>query len=381
MAAPTQHPVSLSDTERTTLAHLVRASTTEQRIATRAQAILWSGDAVTGAEIARRLRWTPETVTKWQRRWHERADLPPAERLADAPRSGRPRSFPPAQEATAREIACDRPVDRGVPLSRFSVPEVWRRVREDGVAPTVSESTVRRWLHATAIRPWRYRMWLHPRDPHFAERAEPVLDLYEGVWQGQPLGPHDYVLCADEKSQLQVLARHMDTRAPRANAPGQYEFEYDRHGTRVYLAALDVTTGQVMGRMDATTGIVPFMALVEQVMTQEPYASADRVFWITDGGPSHHPSTFPGRLQAAYANAIAVPLPVHASWLDQIEIYFSILQRKALTPRDLGTAAALDRRVLDFTAYYNQTAKPFAWNFTRRKFRERLNQLTMADVA
>ena len=152
------------------------------------------------------------------------------------------------------------------------------------------------------------------------------------------------------------------------------ESEYERKGTLAYLAALDVFNGQVFGRVEPTTGIAPFSRLVDQVMTQEPYASARKVFWIIDNGPSHHPSTFPSRLNEAYPNAVAVHLPTHASWLNQIELYFSILQRKALTPKDFKDLDALSQRLLGFQERYNRTARPFRWKFTRKKLQERLRQ-------
>ena len=123
---------------------------------------------------------------------------------------------------------------------------------------------------------------------------------------------------------------------------------------------------------------IQFQALVDLVMKQEPYASAERVFWILDNGSSHHPSTSPGRLQEAYPNLIAIHLPVHASWLNQIEIYFSILQRKALTPNDLGERRQMEDRILGFERRYNQTSKPFKWRFTRSNLEERLRELKMA---
>jgi len=186
-------------------------------------------------------------------------------------------------------------------------------------------------------------------------KADRVLDLYQRVWQGKPLGPRDFVLSADEKSAIQVLERRHSTLPPMPGQPGRHEFEYKRHGTVAYLAALDVFTGHVFGRVDDKTGIVPFRRLVDSVMQREPYASGDRVFWIVDSGPSHHPHTSPARLQAAYPNIIAVHLPKHASWLNQIEIYFSILQRKALTPLNLPDEGAFTDR---YSAFKATTTKP-----------------------
>jgi hypothetical protein len=263
-------------------------------------------------------------------------------------------------------------------LSRFSTAEVRQWLLDEQIAASISVATVWRWLHQDAIRPWFYHSWLFRRDAQFLEKAGPVLDLYQDCWQGEPLGPHDYVLSADEKSQLQVLGRPAPTLGPLADRSGLWEYEYIRGGTVAYLAALDVLGGQVFGRVDATTGIEPFNQLIHLVMQREPYASAQRVFWIVDNGASHHPHTFPARLQSLYPQAVAVMLPFHASWLNQVELYFSILQRKALTPNDLTTTEAMAERILGFESHYNRTAKPFHWKFTRADLEERLQRLKAA---
>jgi hypothetical protein len=206
-------------------------------------------------------------------------------------------------------------------------------------------------------------------------QASVILELYQRRWQDQALGPHDYVLSVDEKSALQVLARPHPTLAPAAGQPGRDEFEYVRHGTLAYLAALDVGSGQVFGRIDATTGIVPFGQLVDRVMQRTPYATAERVFGIVDGGASHHPSSAPARLQQAYPNIVVVHTPTHASSLNQIEIYFSIVQRKVLTPLDLPDRVAVAERIVQFQERYDRTAKPFGWKFTRQNLQDRLQAL------
>ena len=129
--------------------------------------------------------------------------------------------------------------------------------------------------------------------------------------------------------------------------------------------AYDVHRARVIGRMEPTTGIEPFARLVAQVMTTEPYASADRVFWVVDNGSSHRGQASVTRLSKAWPTARLVHLPVHASWLNQAEIFFSILQRKVLTPNDLTDLDALAARILAFQDRYNATATPFNWCFTR----------------
>ena len=288
-----------------------------------------------------------------------------------------PQVFPPERVAEVKAIACQLPVVRGLPLSRFSLAELLEEIRSETTLP-ISKSTLWRLLKQDAIRPWFRRSWMSIKDPHFLEKAGPVLDLYHGEYEGVPLGPDDYVISADEKSQLQVLEREFPTTPPGPGKPIHCESHYKRKGTVAYLAALDIQSGEVFGRVDQTTGIEPFQHLVDLVMTKEPYASAKRVFWILDNGASHHPSTSPARLREAYPNLIAIHLPVNASWLNQIEIYFSILQRKALTPNDLAERTHMENRILGFQQRYNQTAKPFNWRFTKSDLEDRLRQLKFA---
>lgn len=140
--------------------------------------------------------------------------------------------------------------------------------------------------------------------------------------------------------------------------------EYTRGGALAYLGAYDVHRARVFGHCSAKTGIVPFMALVEQVMTQEPYASARRVFWIVDNGSSHRGQAAIDRLAKRFPNAVMVHTPVHASWLNQIEIFFSIVQRKVVTPNDFTSLDQVEDRLAAFEQRYNATARPFRWKFT-----------------
>jgi hypothetical protein len=194
-----------------------------------------------------------------------------------------------------------------------------------------------------------------------------VLDLYARRFEGRLLHPGEYVICADEKSQLQALSRRHKTVAAAPGRPALVEFEYKRGGTLAYLAAWDVHHARLFGRCEPKTGIKPFGRLVEQVMSTEPYKSAKTVYWVVDNGSSHAGKTSIARMHEAYANARLIHLPVHASWLNQIEIYFSILQRKALTPNDFADLDALAARITAFEAHYRQVAKPFDWTFTRAK--------------
>jgi hypothetical protein len=274
-------------------------------------------------------------------------------------------------------VACELPAQRDQPLSRYSLADLRQVVIQQPAVGPISRSTVWRILDRDALKPWRYRMWIFPREPAFAEKAGRVLDLYAGWWEGQPLGAGDYVLSADEKTSIQARCRCHPSRPPLPAQPLQVEFEYERQGAVQYLAAWDVRRGVVIGRCEPRTGIVPFGRLVEQVMSQEPYRSAARVFWVVDNGSSHRGAAAVQRLRARYPNLTLVHLPVHASWLNQIEIYFSILQRKVLTPNDFADCAAVVRRLLAFEQRMNVQPKPFNWTFTRADLDRRLREPTI----
>ena len=151
---------------------------------------------------------------------------------------------------------------------------------------TASASTIARWLAADALKPWRHQSWISVRDPQFAAKAARVLELYAGIWDGQSLGSNDYVICADEKTSIQARRRCHSTLPPASPCHAR-RARLQRGGALAYLAAWDFRRGQVTGRCEPATGIAPFSRLVEQVMTSQPYASADRVFWIVDNGSSH----------------------------------------------------------------------------------------------
>jgi len=283
--------------------------------------------------------------------------------------------FPPQVVIQVKALACELPSTRQLPLSRLSVAEIAREAISQGIVAQISGATVWRWLAADAIRPWHHRSWLFPRDPDFAQKAGVVLDLYHRLWQGKRLKDEEYVLSADEKTSIQARARIYPTTPPRPGRTMRVEHEYKRGGALAYLAAWDVGRARLMGRCEPSTGIEPFHRLVDQVMQQEPYGSARRVFWIADGGSSHRGERAAQRLHRWYPNALLVNTPVHSSWLNQIEIYFSVLQRKALTPNDLPTLEAVEQRVLGFQHRYEKIASPFEWKFTRDDLHELLDRL------
>jgi hypothetical protein len=280
-----------------------------------------------------------------------------------------------------RALACELPATRGLPLSRLSTADIAQEAQRCGLVARISDTTVWRWLHDDAIRPWQHRCWIFPRDPAFAVKAGRILDLYAREWKGRSLKDDEFVLSADEKTSIQARQRKHPTRPPRAGTPTRVEHEYARGGAWAYLAGLDVHRARLFGRCERTTGIAPFDRLVDQVMTQPPYCDARRVFWIVDNGSSHRGDRCVRRLTAKYPRLVPVHGPVHASWLNQIEIYFSIVQRKVLTPNDFPSLAAVEDRLLRFQTHYEQLATPFEWTFTRNDLQALVKRLAADQPA
>lgn len=280
-----------------------------------------------------------------------------------------------------KALACELPHELGIPLSRFSMSELKRAAVGRGIVASIGETTIWRWLSEDAIKPWNHRSWVFPRASDFEAKAGRVLDLYEGRWEGVPLGENDWVLCADEKTSIQARQRRHETLPPAPGRTMRLEHEYERRGALAYLAAWDVKQARVFGRCEATTGIEPFDRLVQQVMSRTPYCSAERVFWIVDNGSSHRGQASIDRLQGRWHNLVLVHTPVHASWLNQVEIYFSVLQRKVLTPNDFTSLHDVEDRILRFQRHYEQIARPFRWKFTRRELEDLMSRLARHDDA
>jgi hypothetical protein len=248
-----------------------------------------------------------------------------------------------------------------------------------GVVAFISAATIWRTLRADAIRPWFHRSWIFPRDPQFAAKAAVVLDLYARIFDGRRLTKREFVISSDEKTSIQARCRCHPTLSPGKARLMRVEHEYHRGGALAYLAAYDVHRAQLFGRTAPTTGIEPFGRLVEQVMTVEPYASAKRVFWIVDNGSSHRGQASVDRLEGAWPNLRLIHLPVHASWLNQVEIIFSIIQRKVVTPNDFDNLDQISARLAGFEDRYNQLAEPFDWTFTRNDLNDLLDRIAQHD--
>jgi hypothetical protein len=372
--APYKYRIKLSGHEKQLLRQAKRKGNTSARLVIRILIILLADAGKTIAETATILDCCEQTVLNQRKRFLKRRSEGPVVALMDLPRSGRPVTYGAQERTEIVATVCEVLHEHKQPLSRFSTTDLHRiLVQEKGITHLTHGSLVRI-LDQDVLKPWRYTYWLFPRDPDFVGKACVVLDLYAGFWEGQRLGPDEYLLSADEKT-IQVLARCHPGLAAVPGYAQRVEFEYERLGTVAYHAAWDVFQGRIIGRVAPNTCIATFNELIDLAMTRAPYHGSARTFWMVDGGPAHHPSTFSARLRGMYPHAVAVFLPTHASWLNQIEIYLSIVQRKVLTPLDVANAEVLTGRLLGFQDYYQETAKPFSWKFTAADLKKRLDAL------
>jgi transposase len=368
-------PVMLSAGERKTLKKRVRGAKTAYRDRLRAQIVLSAACGRDNARIARDLGISQDTARKWRGRFAGRG----LDGLADLPRPGRPRRISELTRAAVVALACQLPAATGVPLSRWTGPELLAEIIKAGLACQLSVSSVLRILAEHPVKPWQYQSWISPRDPDFAAKATVILGLYQGFYQGRRLRPGDRIVSVDAKPSIQARSRCRPTVPAGPGRPVRVEHEYQRNGALALLAALDVHTGKVLASTPATTGIAPFMDLMTQVMSQPPYKDAPRVFVIVDNGSDHRGQAAIKRLRDAWPNAIMIHTPVHASWLNQAEIFFSITQKKALTSSDFASLDELAGTLLAFVDRYNQTARPFNWKFTAADLARLLDRISTRE--
>jgi DDE superfamily endonuclease len=279
-------------------------------------------------------------------------------------------------QATA--IACSLPRTQAVPLARWSRAELARRVAATPELPRVSPSTVGRWLQAERIRPWRFRLWQHIQNPAaFLERARPVLQLYAQATALLRLGT--WVVCADEKTSIQAREAEQPPRPARRRHILRQSPRYKRRGARHLLAGLSVADGQIYGQCRSRKRFSDFQSFVEHMLVPAAQQrGVHTIALIVDNGTTHAPKQLERWLQeqaAAQGWGVGFQvywLPKNASWLDQIEIWFSVLQRKLLQPNHFTSTDQLDQAIIDFIAYGNQVAKPIQWTYTVDKLERKL---------
>lgn len=341
------------------LTSVVRSTTCEHREVVRARIVLLAAGGLSNAEIVRRVGCHEDTVRKWRRRF---AEDPRTESLADRPRSGRPPRVDVATRCELIKLACSPPPS-SLQRTRWTLTALAEALAIE-TDVRLSRSEVGRLLREKELRPHRMRLWLHSPDPKFRAKVARICKLYTKPPRGAT------VLCVDEKTQMQALKRRFPTRLPRPGELGRFEFEYRRKGVLALLAALDVQTGKVIGKCVQHRTGAALVSFMEEVARRYPKGPV-YIVWdnldIHRDGPDRRWSAFNkrhgGRFHFVYT-------PLHASWVNQIEIWFSILDRRVLRYASFDDRAALAKAALGFLSYWNRReAHPFRWTF-RGRFRD-----------
>ena len=330
MPRTSPYRVQLTEAEREALAARARRYTSPYRDVIRAKIVLLAAQGLANDVIAVATgHAAPDRQQVAQAVLHR---TPPGAGGA-APRRA-PARFSPSVVVEVKALACELPARRGLPLARWSLAEFRREVMAQGLVAQISGATLWRWLSQDALRPWRHRSWIFPRDPAFAAKAGRILDLYERRWQGQPLGPRDYVICADEKTSIQARRRRHPTLPPRPGRPMTSNTSTSGAAPGPISPRGMYTAPRSSAAAKPRPGIAPFDRLVAQVMQQSPTARRAACSGSSTTAPPIAASRASRAAAGPVAQATLVHTPVHASWLNQIEIYFSIVQRKVLTPND-----------------------------------------------
>lgn len=270
--------------------------------------------------------------------------------------------FPPAVATHLVKIACELPDKLGSSLSQWDCLELARKLVDDGLVESISPDTVRRILEHHKLKPWRKHMWLTPkipRDDMFCQIVREVCDLYT-----RRLEPHEAVLCVDEKTSLQPRTRLAPTLPARPGEPVRVEHEYERKGALNLIAAFDTRTGKVYGQCHERKRQVEFIELLEHLDKELP-AHITLIHLVMDNLRVHKGK----QVQAWLAKHPRFQFhftPVHCSWMNQVEQWFGILQRKRFSIANFESKADLKEKIEQFISHWNRYAKPFKW--TRRSF-------------
>jgi len=367
-------PLDLTPQEVKQFLQLTQAHRSPQAVVRRARIVLsvnahptWSS-----TQIAKSLDIDDRLVRKWRRRWQE------SHSLKDLPRLGAPRRFSSEARVQVTALACSLPRSHGVPLAHWSRAELAQHVTTLPTLPTISARTIGQWLTAEQIRPWRFHSWQHIQNPEaFLQRARPVLRLYEqatflleqGFW----------VICIDEKTSIQARQAEQAPRPAIRKYPVSQSPRYTRHGALHLMAALSVADGMIYGQCHARKRFVDFRSFLETVVVAEARRrGVQTIALVVDNGPTHAPKQLPRwveELATTSEGKLTMQLswlPTNASWLDQIEIWFSVLQRKLLQPNHFSNLDELEHVIQNFIAHYNRTAKPIKWSYTIEQLERKL---------
>lgn len=332
--------IDLTPQERRELDRIVRADTSEQRAVLRARIVLLADEMLSTQEIINMLGVSKPVVVKWRSRFaRDRLDG-----LRDALGRGRPRIYGPDTRLKIATEACRPPEG----ATHWSTRELAEHIGG------VSHVTVHRVLAAERIKPHLQEMWLNSQDPDFEAKQAEIIGLYLDPPEGA------LVLCVDEKTGVQALGRKSPDKPVRPGTAARREFEYVRHGTKSLLAALAVHEGTVTGSCYDRHSNVEFLDFLR--ILDRTYPSGE-LHLIVDNLSVHKHSNVRGWLEGHPRIKLHFT-PTHASWLNQIELWFSILGRKLLKRGIFNSTDELVAKIIDYIERYNQSARPFQWTYT-----------------
>lgn len=327
----------------------------------RARILLLAHQSLGNAEIARRVGCSDQTVRNWRRRFDKKPSV------SDAERSGHPRRLTPIERAAVTALACSSPRDHDRPWQRWSGEKLARVAIEEKRVRAISPSHVRRLLRQEKIKPWRYHSWQKSTDPEFVTKAGAVLDLYQSAQTDAQAGI--LTVCADEKPSIQARQRVDKTLPAKPGHVVRVADRYKRMGAVQLFCALSVALGLTFTRTFARKCFAQFKEFLLGLFAGSLCQGIKVLNLILDNGPTHAPKQLGpwiGSLELSFEVRIFW-LPKYASWLDQVEIIFSKVQRDLLMPTDFSSTQALER---DLTAYFeeiNNHPKPIQWTYTKAK--------------
>jgi transposase len=346
--------IHLTDQTRRTLQSWLHRRKTPYGRAKRARALLLLEQGETFVQTAQRVGLTESHIRKWAKRFLEQGVVG----LAEKPQSGRPPLFAPEVALHIVKPACERPDSAGRSLSQWNCPDLVRQLKADGLVQNISAETVRSLLPSHKLRPWRHHLWLSakvPRDEQFAKQVQEIAQLYT-----HPLAQWDIVLCLDEKTNLQPRPRSVATLPTRSGLPTRLEHEEERAGALHLFAAFETRTGSVTALTALRKRQKEFLSLLAKLDRETP-ARVKRIFLVLDNASIQKGKQVQTWLQS-HPRFVCFFVPVHCSWMNQVEQWFSILQRKRLRISDFTDRDQLADRLMSFVAEWNTQAHPFKWS-------------------
>jgi transposase len=313
------------------------------------------------SQIAKAVGSCTEMVKKCRRRWQTNPSV------KSSPRPGTRRKFTALQRSQIIALACSKPRDHGKPFKRWSAAKLAETAIEKGMVSSISPGTVREWLRKDKIKPWQYHSWQKPTDPEFVEKASPILDLYEKAPELAQKG--EAVVCTDEKTSIQARRLLNETLPAIPEKPVRVSDRYERKGAVQLFCALMAATGKTFAKCIDTKCFSDFQIFLLQLFAGVLCQGLKVLHLILDNGTTHAPKrlgAWIASLQLSFEVRIYW-LPKHASWLDQVEIIFSKLQRHVLTPCDFNDKEQLEAEIMSYFNYLNQNPKPIRWTYTKEK--------------